>query len=226
MSANDRADMISRIRSQFPDLHKILFPAPTTLEEVSTGDEKGGYVISIQCVQMRAVYCPRSDQIPPRSPVPEENDSEVAISGPVCKQFSPKLSRCMPRTTFNDAFVTTPVVLEPDMYAGFCLQHKYPGQYWYIYKFPECDGSVSGTPDVGVVCPQGTVVKCRLPMVNEADKVSDFDGRYERCVQMVGPIPPVDGSNGDAFRHVPVTSLDGFVLTHGHWAKCAKPTTV
>lgn len=91
-----------------------------------------------------------------------------------------------------------PSNLYVDFSMGFCIGMPFPGQY-----------CVPGSPEVGIICPQGILIKCRRPKNSDPVSWSDTSPKMERCAQMNGLFPPLDLMNSDPFRKRKVSDVFG-----------------
>jgi hypothetical protein len=99
-------------------------------------------------------------------------------------------------------------VLVTGSHLGFCYQYSAPGQY-----------CLAGTPEAGIICPQGIRVLCRRSRTNSID---DLSGEMERCVQQFGQIPLAEQTAQDPFRRHPVVDVLGNALSNGWFASCER----
>lgn len=201
-----------RLRKEFPDLHSMLFHEHMDIE----------YAVTTKVNRVKHLFCP-SEVTRLRQQQPGA-DEKMVLNGPVCRQLSRKVSRCMPRAELEIPVSTReqirarlaanrtlaemrdPLLLGYD--GAFCLSVESPGQY-----------CVPGTPEVGIICPQGHLVACKRPHHHEPDDWNDL-GAMERCTQKFGEYPAVDVNSTDAFRHAKVVDMFGDPVDFGYYAEC------
>lgn len=233
-----------------------LKPRPTSFDKKLFGSSavepaaKFSHQISVSASRIRHFQCP-SDRL--YAPITDSNGHQtMVISGPICRQFTPKFSRCMTRPgleisarqmrqakemvlqrsnsndSVNDKDISstttssgspaqkslastaaaTNTIIITGPYMGFCYQHSTPGQY-----------CIAGTPEAGVLCPQGIRIQCRR---SRQLATNDLSLLMERCSQHFGPIPTASEDALDPFRKHQVLDVFGNPLSEGWYASCAQ----
>lgn len=215
-SAQD--DFQLRIQTKFPDLYSELFNVDNPAPQVTT--------IEVKRIEIGSSFCP--DENIDLSAVERNTDPRLAATGPVCKQLSQTFARCMPKPlievraeelkaalakleSHTNEINEVSTVLYPASYLGFCLAYSTPGQY-----------CIPGTPENGVVCPQGKVLHCQRPPMSDRLSWSDI-GETPRCIQHSGVFPKIGDTDyrpNDPFRSVPIVNAFGEPLLEGNWASC------
>ena len=104
---SDRNSLTSRIQSQFPDLHSLLYPDSTSLtnddaEEPYADEPPTSPSISVRNIQVNRHTCSSKTIRQGETPVDGGyNDPWLVREGPLCRQLTQKLSRCMPRAMLD-----------------------------------------------------------------------------------------------------------------------------
>jgi hypothetical protein len=220
LAENEYDSMQIRMRRQFPELYRSIYSAKVKREDEYDIDLRPG------TSQVRHHFCPSQ---PKRLDDVSDVDAEepLAYTGQVCRQLSRTLSRCLPAaelelpastirrlkrklsvTSSNSSEAAD--IFKSDEYAGFCLATMIPGQY-----------CIAGSPEIGVICPQGKKISCARPRQNDPDSWDDL-GDMPRCIQHFGNFPAVSVASKDPFRRSPVMDLFGQYVEYGYFAQCAK----
>lgn len=252
LSEIERISFMDRIRRNFPELHAKLRPKSSARNNIVISGRAGDSVteqratISVNSIHVDRHFC--SANVSRHGDRPEWISMEsnggyvdpwLIHDGPVCKQLTQRLTRCLPRASISiprsaledprpvpqtsraaaavssdDATSVTPqVVLRPESEVGFCTGHA-PGQY-----------CIPGTPELAIQCPQGKILRCPRPRATDPAVFSDVGTRSQRCVQMFGAIPGQAGNAApektDAFRKHVIKDVFGREQESGWWARCA-----
>ncbi|KAI3637484.1 hypothetical protein MIR68_004133 [Amoeboaphelidium protococcarum] len=148
-------------------------------------------------------------------------DTTFITSGPQCRQFTPSVMRCTSRPSVrsNPQAVqklrssTTADIFNQMFQLGefvhICADKDEPGQY-----------CLPGSPEIGIICPQGKAVTCPRPFITDPNNWNDL-GQAPRCVQNYGPFPGF--IQDDPFRlplNAPFDMFTGVKLKQGHYAQC------
>lgn len=224
----EKESMKKYIRDRFPDLYKEVYPVSQGFDDSVL---KRRFSIRPLRIEVVHHYCPdqaefiaeRLEFQPEESISDDYDDMEIDGSryyttGPVCKQLTRKTSICSPESALrigidivteekSDRYgENSPLKLEA--FPGFCLGRQ-PGQF-----------CLPGTPDVGIFCPAGKIIRCRRPA---ASQISDVDDNTLRCIQKYGDVPK-ETYAGNPFRNVKIQDLEGNEVFYGAWATCGPQT--
>ena len=108
----DRSFMASRIQTQFPILHSLLSPSSHSSHLPSSADDGDGTYteppptnpsISVRAIQVNRHTCSANTirQGEQKGVTGSYEDPWLVHQGPVCRQLTQKLSRCMPRSMLD-----------------------------------------------------------------------------------------------------------------------------
>lgn len=176
------------------------------------------FSLKITRITLKYIACPKTSHYIASGLDLDGDHHSMVADGPLCKQFSRKMSKCVPevRLLTSSGAASIPSDLRPASQLGFCLGMPGAGQF-----------CVSGSPEIGIQCPQGKVIRCARPSNSDPASWTDIGDQALRCSQNFGLIPTISpssppSSKSDPFRVSPIANEAGQILSFGWWAQCRK----